>query len=100
HTRFSRDWSSDVCSSDLGTADDSPGLGERLVADQAGLVLMNTHYIENQFHTASFLKSLATLDRVRLTQRAIIAVVIGVIAGATEIGRASCRERGGDGGRG
>src|SRR5690606_39527264 len=25
HTRFSRDWSSDVCSSDLGRAHDEPG---------------------------------------------------------------------------
>src|SRR5690606_40937352 len=28
HTRFSRDWSSDVCSSDLGGFRDSPGIRE------------------------------------------------------------------------
>src|SRR5690606_40540351 len=37
HTRFSRDWSSDVCSSDLderaGEAADRTGAGERLAED-------------------------------------------------------------------
>src|SRR5690606_41107764 len=44
HTRFSRDWSSDVCSSDLRVA---PGPGEAAHVDQAGdrVLLQQRHEV-------------------------------------------------------
>src|SRR5690606_17739365 len=41
HTRFSRDWSSDVCSSDLGTA---PHLSGELLADMAQVNIVHVPY--------------------------------------------------------
>src|SRR5690606_39553185 len=41
HTRFSRDWSSDVCSSDLGTA---PHLSGELLADMAQVNIVHIPY--------------------------------------------------------
>src|SRR5690606_41177686 len=46
HTRFSRDWSSDVCSSDLETGDrvDQRGLARAVRADEAvDLALLDAH---------------------------------------------------------
>src|SRR5690606_40157028 len=44
HTRFSRDWSSDVCSSDLGT--DTSGNGDGRVALAGGLKKMVTENLD------------------------------------------------------
>src|SRR5690606_40986789 len=43
HTRFSRDWSSDVCSSDLGALWDNGGLPFRETAMTRKTVLNDTH---------------------------------------------------------
>src|SRR5690606_39887294 len=82
HTRFSRDWSSDVCSSDLGLTLDQPHLSalslERLVnlvtrdINLAGLVVVVTEHRESALI-------------VRRTVNGGVHI---------EIGRASCRERG------
>src|SRR5690606_39972117 len=52
HTRFSRDWSSDVCSSDLGALGGGPlkdaqdhGLGGGAVADDHPLALVLVHVL-------------------------------------------------------
>src|SRR5690606_40551577 len=37
HTRFSRDWSSDVCSSDLKTVDPPPEIAARIRREQAAV---------------------------------------------------------------
>src|SRR5436309_4775492 len=75
HTRFSRDWSSDVCSSDLDNeygfpVDDDDALFERLVLEinQAGL-----SWLTILKKRAAFRDAFANFD--------------------IEIGRASCRER-------
>src|SRR5690606_39389778 len=93
-TRFSRDWSSDVCSSDLGSAlarqtGHEParpahcGLqGRSFPADRSGRPprFPGTHVTRN-----------ATLRLITLA--AIAAVASAEPAVAQEIGRASCRER-------
>ena len=90
HTRYWRDWSSDVCSSDLGEAVDLPTLGEEVRAligvghhvglDKAQLRVARVHVLNVAFGTGAH---------------------NGVDGGAglvadlacNEIGRASCRER-------
>src|SRR5690606_41090228 len=87
HTRFSRDWSSDVCSSDLGSLRqrrarrDARPRAARLdhLHSAAGAAPMND---ETRF-IAAVLKELANST-----------AVILAAWGALEIGRASCRERG------
>src|SRR5690606_40520438 len=85
HTRFSRDWSSDVCSSDLLEVPKLAEMGAELV-EAGGLA----ERIETSFEPSGRLRddasgTLASLrDRVRsLHQR---------IKSELEIGRASCRE--------
>src|SRR5690606_39585734 len=49
HTRFSRDWSSDVCSSDLSTYDGLAlawAIAHRLLSHNQALTLFATHYFE------------------------------------------------------
>src|SRR5690606_40340485 len=86
HTRFSRDWSSDVCSSDLDLTQDK--------LDEAGrnLAELSTRRREAQ-------GQLNTLDdyRADYTRRLQNTTEQGVTASNYhnfKIGRASCRERG------
>src|SRR5690606_40227735 len=84
HTRFSRDWSSDVCSSDLSTI-----LGKKIGVSVGSI---------NHLYLLSVLESLgATPDDVELINTAPpdlgVALQTGGIDVAIEIGRASCRER-------
>src|SRR5690606_39344292 len=77
HTRFSRDWSSDVCSSDLMRND----------PDSVGLILMNT--AQSHFPDVAWL-----LDRFPLSRRVFTSTSRAVQAQmCLKIGRASCRER-------
>src|SRR5206468_8431516 len=82
HTRSDRDWSSDVCSSDL--SDDAPGPPVAFDGDRGtwGIVRAQTYQLRgNQALTRVYADSarLAFDEQLR----------------ATQIGRASCRERGG-----
>src|SRR5690606_40866355 len=100
HTRFSRDWSSDVCSSDLSSRDervaDLPlfeGLRRRrelLERAEPGQVVVLNAWLD-----ASFLARNAS-------RSPSVAGLLPALAGS-QIGRASCRERGeavgGGGGR-
>src|SRR5690606_40670242 len=84
HTRFSRDWSSDVCSSDL-RAHDIPGSdrmngNETKALNQVPMVVEQTSRGERAYDIYS-----------RLLKERVIFLVGGI-----EIGRASCRERGED----
>src|SRR5207249_9036778 len=88
HTRSKRDWSSDVCSSDLG---DDPGPAEPARAGPQGA------------HPARADRPLDPLVKLgpEQLQAAITGGPVRVVAGAgtgktavIEIGRASCRERG------
>src|SRR5690606_39512655 len=93
--RFSRDWSSDVCSSDL----------EIINIFKLTASLMELHE-ENPFKIRTYQNAVFNLDKISSDLAALsleeLAALEGVgksIAGkiqdlnATEIGRASCRER-------
>src|SRR5690606_41063405 len=91
HTRFSRDWSSDVCSSDLR------GCWETLIGPRA---IVRRYREAVARHSASPL--INNLDNVTFGD--IVAAMDLSDVAATEIGRASCRERverwgGGGGGK-
>src|SRR5207302_3313001 len=84
HTRFSRDWSSDVCSSDLRS--DVTDLPAPLLADAQA-------YREKLVEAAAELDDALTekyLEGKALTEDEIR----GAVRKGTKIGRASCRERG------
>src|SRR5690606_40300848 len=83
HTRFSRDWSSDVCSSDLGT--DSMGETAENVAAKYGV----TREDQDAFALRSQQKAAAA----RLSGRHAEEITTVLIPQKKEIGRASCRER-------
>src|SRR5690348_17554621 len=78
HTRWTGDWSSDVCSSDLLRAGVVPAeAGDHFIEHQQGAMLVTEGPETGQ-------KSLGGLDRGRGFE----------YAAGDEIGRASCRERG------
>src|SRR5207245_4946756 len=76
HTRCYRDWSSDVCSSDLLWRNRNPRPLIEPLARRAGVLIGNTGAVSAMLGLAADDASLATPERAR------------------EIGRASCRERG------
>src|SRR5690606_40282893 len=85
HTRFSRDWSSDVCSSDLLRALAIIGTGERTFSSGYTLGAIGTeldHRLEDMLDALEHLPCLT------------IAALSGSVYGG-EIGRAPCRERAG-----
>src|SRR5690606_41045282 len=91
HTRFSRDWSSDVCSSDLW-------LGEKMLPDmhvQAGKPTLLQRF--SGFLARLRFRSLTrSRGRAEVGQRREAApddVATGLPPPQPEIGRASCRER-------
>src|SRR5690606_39650426 len=85
HTRFSRDWSSDVCSSDLACA-----------AESLPAYVHAPYLINFGSHTeATVERSVESLRHSLRRGREIGALGVVVHTGsATEIGRASRRERG------
>src|SRR5690606_40332466 len=91
HTRFSRDWSSDVCSSDLsGACCALPGAREsecrHRVCDPFGQCGPHDRSYSNKGRSS--MENLIWLGIVVL----IISIVLYAL-GAKELGRASCRER-------
>src|SRR5690606_40287754 len=92
HTRFSRDWSSDVCSSDLacrqtqlGKGNDPLGVEEPHRANAVARGAGAHRVVEAEQARLEFRQAM-TADRAGITAG------IQVFA-ATEIGRASCRGR-------
>src|SRR5690606_41082700 len=84
HTRFSRDWSSDVCSSDLVLREMAMVVGIGLIAG-LGLAAIGAQTIR------------ALLYQVEPLDPAVLATVCASILGCAllvslQIGRASCRE--------
>src|SRR5690349_22060712 len=77
HTRSLRDWSSDVCSSDL-RADHQVDLGQPLLDVQRRRVARVGTAVEGDVELA----------------QAVDVAVVDVDRGLHQIGRASCRERG------
>src|SRR5690606_39506250 len=89
HTRFSRDWSSDVCSSDLEAHDkDALSIGRR----PAGLSADPWTAIVLLFHDHEWEQ--AILEWALDTPAFFIGAQGGFEARRAQIGRASCRERG------
>src|SRR5690606_39798338 len=93
HTRFSRDWSSDVCSSDLGPerrfADKIIRLAEhRPAAGEKGLTSLE----RNAFREIG--ERLRKESEAGGEKRASPETETPKAAPTAEIGRASCRERG------
>src|SRR5690606_39546631 len=93
HTSFSRDWSSDVCSSDLGAA-----------LNVVGLLIKDRFYADYgiDYRTQQCLEGFGTLDLPQEIQGYKPRPLEGVWATPpylhngsvpTQIGRASCRER-------
>src|SRR5690606_40052515 len=87
HTRFSRDWSSDVCSSDLARGDVGPTL--LLGHSEGGLIALEA---------AARRPDLAGLVLLATPGRPAADVLRGQLEALdqplrAEIGRASCRER-------
>src|SRR5690606_39970795 len=97
HTRFSRDWSSDVCSSDL--IDVRPY--GRSLPDQQTTTLIKTDQLEVLRLVLPAGKAIPP-HRVsgEITVQCLEGSVEFIADGKEQIGRASCRERGGGGGRG
>src|SRR5690606_39349779 len=86
HTRFSRDWSSDVCSSDLPVTALAyavlQGVGSALHSGALEAWYVDElHRLEPE---APLQSHLALVD---------VAQASGMLIGSAEIGRASCRER-------
>src|SRR5690606_40832066 len=90
HTRFSRDWSSDVCSSDLGD-----GHGSHTASTAAG----NRHEVTLTYGPDSFTRTVQGVApranivayRVCVTTCPVSAILAGINQAIAEIGRASCR---------
>src|SRR5207253_5202070 len=92
HTRWPRDWSSDVCSSDLALIDDAVRTArERAVgfAENAiDLIAVVALLVPRDDAVATRGRGAIAVTAVAVDQVAVVALL------AREIGRASCRERG------
>src|SRR5690606_40263381 len=94
-TRFSRDWSSDVCSSDLAmlglVVEDAPD-GARVTAVTPGGPAAEAGIQTDDVIVSIDGRMLAAPNR--RPSRVLIERLTDVEPGTVEIGRASCRERG------
>src|SRR5207253_6504997 len=92
HTRWPRDWSSDVCSSDLAQAVEEGRLDlvHAVVAERAAAAL--TFHLSRRTIWSSLDPALA--QREGLYERAVEVPSVTLAQLMSEIGRASCRERG------
>src|SRR5690606_40264463 len=93
HTRFSRDWSSDVCSSDLGEEAALPVEVERGLRVPLGELLVALAH-----HVRQVAEGRGPLGDAQLGQRLVQGDLARgggeqVLAAQDEIGRASCRQR-------
>src|SRR5690625_5932576 len=85
HTRWPRDWSSDVCSSDLTASAYAAQIGAMKANDEIDAMrVLGLNPVE-----------VLVLPRVLAMMITLpILAFVGMIGGIVEIGRASCRERG------
>src|SRR5690606_39587421 len=91
HTRFSRDWSSDVCSSDLDLYRYlCPRLDEYLLQENPSEWPCRVRMRYGSFHFGESDEE-GALDKFPQWERMITGIV--TITDWREIGRASCRER-------
>src|SRR5690606_39406712 len=88
HTRFSRDWSSDVCSSDLGASLLRLQTASLVLADAEGSEPVEPDAFREAEPDPFCLLEDTWLRHLELTHRD----VVGLLS-RHEIGRASCRER-------
>src|SRR5947209_16048008 len=97
HTRYWRDWSSDVCSSDLTVAPPAQVAPDRNIPDELAAVCLAA--LEKD--PARRLPTVAAFAaRIADYRRHAVAVELAAKGRGLQIGRASCRERGVDGGIG
>src|SRR5690606_39429411 len=91
HTRFSRDWSSDVCSSDLGNQE--PAIGQISNTPRAAKSFDQDLCLERSggFHASHARLSLKGRGIVRIGFFGFHWRVCGIGGRLVEIGRASCR---------
>src|SRR5690606_40376182 len=88
HTRFSRDWSSDVCSSDLNVAIVAHvDHGKTTIVDA---MLQQTHAFSSHGEVEERVMDSGDLER----EKGITILAKNTTVFYDEIGRASCRERG------
>src|SRR5690606_41195519 len=88
HTRFSRDWSSDVCSSDLGAP-------HRLLHGTIRRASQGATSKRFTYYYLTLAPRLAWLDlrrNVRIFQQQSVPDIVRQLLNEAEIGRASCRE--------
>src|SRR5690606_40887893 len=92
HTRFSRDWSSDVCSSDLELMAE---IEQRKAAEERARLLAETDPLTGCLNRRSLPSAAeALIARCADTESAVAFVMIDLdnFKQINEIGRASCRE--------
>src|SRR5690606_40568580 len=94
HTRFSRDWSSDVCSSDLSRALASADRGEIGAATCFAAGLLPVIRADAVDLTAAVLLVSILLARPSRWWLVLLALIPLTAMEAFQIGRASCREGG------
>src|SRR5690606_40788234 len=82
HTRFSRDWSSDVCSSDLG--------GHGCISVAANVAPELCAQFQEAMLAGDYARALELNDKLFPLHMALFT---DASPGPTKIGRASCRER-------
>src|SRR5690606_40461735 len=90
HTRFSRDWSSDVCSSDLGDIDTE--IRGALAVYRDGELRLGQVVREAGLLEARVLLHFGDDLHRRVRQRLVVVTGQGELQAAAEIGSASCRE--------
>src|SRR5690606_39379216 len=81
HTRFSRDWSSDVCSSDLQVFQSAATLRRKL----------ETCELERKTYAEAAQKASQTVGQMQ--EQLVQSQKLAMLGQVAEIGRASCRER-------